>query len=181
MGSPMFSCPGDFHFGIEPLDGVYLIAGRYTPKSLPWKAITFKCESAGDILTIKEEPLFKFFCFLVCSHLQQTFPVGKQLFENCPKQKNILGTKVQISSVLFGALEFRSCVLYRCQSKNKWSNTYGCQEAANNDKGWNIQKYHVLQNLCSCSILFNWESLFNTEPIIPQWLSFLSCYFFIKI
>ena len=58
MGSPMFSCPGDFHFGIEPLDVVYLIAGRYTPKPLPWKAITFKCKSAGDIYRLSKRNPF---------------------------------------------------------------------------------------------------------------------------
>ncbi len=55
MGSPMFTCPGDFLFGLEPLDEVYLATGHDRSKSL---AITFKCESAGDIYILSKKKLF---------------------------------------------------------------------------------------------------------------------------
>ncbi len=61
MGSPMFSCPGDFLFGLEHLDWVFPISGLDRRESVPWKAITFKCESAGDIYRLSRKKFFKAF------------------------------------------------------------------------------------------------------------------------
>ncbi len=58
MGTPMFTCPGNFHFGIEPLDIVYFTAGRDSPEPMQWKEITFKCETAGDISRLSRKNPF---------------------------------------------------------------------------------------------------------------------------
>ncbi len=90
----MFSCPGDFLFGDEYVDKVFLENGSQEKSDL-WEGISFKCTGlAGTIKTRKTLCIHKQ-VFEECSHSHHAFPVGKQMFESCPLQKNsVLGTKM---------------------------------------------------------------------------------------
>ncbi len=56
VGYPMFSCPGDFLFGFEYVDKVFLENGSQE-KSDTWEGISFKCTGVAGNKENEENPL----------------------------------------------------------------------------------------------------------------------------
>ncbi len=93
--------------------------------------------------TVKEETFFEAFFIFSLQPFTTDLSCWQATVWELPKAKGHFGNQSVDFSVGFEALEFRRYLFSRCLSKNKWSNSYGCQEAAKDDKGWNVHLHPV--------------------------------------